>query len=432
MNLEKLEGKKVRIFLNNGRVYEGTIIKRYDFTDKNYITLKLENGYNISIKKEDIDKIEEISIVSFNLPKIEIEKNENLKDILVVSTGGTIASRVDYLTGAVKPLMKPENFLVYFPELINKANFEIISPFSKFSEDMQPLDWLKLAKEVYKKVENNDYEGVIITHGTDTLHYTASAISFMLQGSIPIAFTAAQRSSDRPSTDAIMNMLASTDYILNNFGEVAIVMHKTSNDNDLFAIRGVRARKMHSSRRDTFRPINDLPIAEFYYDLKTKKLEKIREVRKLKDKGKELNPYFYLEEKVALIKYYPGFPSEIIDLLVDKNYKGIIIEGTGFGHVSTEDKKLVESLKRAIENETFIFMTTQTLYGKVNPYVYATARKLNNLGITYLLDMIPETAFVKLSWVLGQTQNKEEVKSLMLKNIAGEIKEDLKFNEFLV
>lgn len=419
-------GSVVSVYLKNGKIYNGTIIKRYEFADQDYITLKLENGYNISIKKDEIEKIEEKSFVSFKLPKISLEKEE--KNITIISTGGTITSRVDYITGGVEPLTNPENFLVYFPELVDKANFEIINAFSKLSEDIEPKDWIKLSEIIFNKL-NEGIEGVIVTHGTDTLHYSAAAISFMIEGSKPIAFTAAQRSSDRPSTDAIMNMIASTDYVLNDFGEVAIIMHKSLNDNELFAIRGVRAKKMHSSRRDTFRPINDLPIAEFYYDLNTKKLENLKIIRKLKKKGEIKGLKNSFEEKVALIKYYPGFNKEIIDLLVDKGFKGIVIEGTGFGHVSTLNKDLLKSLERAAE-ELIILMTTQTTYGSTNSFVYSTARKLSNLGILYGKDMLSEVAFVKLGWLLS-FNDKNEVKKLILKNFVGEIKENLNYKEFL-
>jgi glutamyl-tRNA(Gln) amidotransferase subunit D len=431
MDLNELSGIKARVYLKNGKVWEGVILKRYDFANQDYLTLKLDSGYNISIKKEEIEKIEKESVISFNLPRIEVEENPNLKNVLVVSTGGTIASRVDYTTGAVKPILTPENFLVYFPQLLGKANFYFDNPFSKFSEEMTPKDWVKIAERIFNKLQEKEFEGVILTHGTDTLHYTASALSFMIEGNKPIALTAAQRSSDRASTDAIINVLSSVEYVLNNFGEVAIVMHKNLNDDETFAIRGVKARKMHSSRRDTFRPINDLPIAEFKIDLVSKKIEKIKKIKVLKEKGevKDLKPF--IEEKVALIKYYPGFPSEIIDLLIDKNYKGIIIEGTGFGHVNANDEKLINALKRANEEGIYLGMTTQTIYGETNPFVYSTARKLVKIGVNYLFDMIPETAFIKLSWLLGQEKEGEELKKLMLKNFAGEINKEVKIKEFL-
>ncbi len=431
MDLNELSGIKARIYLKNGKIWEGVILKRYDFANQDYITLKLENGYNISIKKEEINKIEKESVVSFNLPKIEVEEDSNLKNVLVVSTGGTIASRVDYTTGAVKPLLTPENFLVYFPPLLGKANFYFDNPFSKFSEEMTPKDWVKIAERIFNKLQDKEFEGVILTHGTDTLHYTASALAFMIEGNKPIALTAAQRSSDRASTDSIINMLSSVEYVLNNFGEVAIVMHKSLNDDETFAIRGVKARKMHSSRRDTFRPINDKPIAEFKIDLKNKKIKEIKRVKVLKEKGeiKDLKPF--MEEKVALIKYYPGFPSEIVELLIEKGFKGIIIEGTGFGHINAKDEKLMNTLKRANEEGIYLGMTTQTIYGETNPFVYSTARELVKIGVNYLYDMIPETAFVKLSWLLGQGKEGKELKELMLKNFVGEITKEIKPDEFL-
>lgn len=430
MDFNELSGVKVKIFLNNGEIFEGIVLKRYDFANKDFITLKLENGYNISIKKEDIEKIEKEEVISFKLPEIEVEYNSNLKNVLVVSTGGTIASRVDYITGAVEPLLSPKNFLVYFPELLGKANFYFLNPFSKFSEEMTPKDWVRLAKDIFNKLEEREFEGVILTHGTDTLHYTASALSFMISGNKPIALTAAQRSSDRASTDAIINLISSLEYILNNFGEVAIVMHKDLNDDITYSIRGVKARKMHSSRRDTFKPINDLPIAEFYINLKTKSVEKIKEIRKLKEKGEVSDLHPYIEEKVALIKFYPNFNPEIIDFLIDKGYKGFILEGTGFGHLNISNKGLIKVLERGKEENIYFGMTTQTIYGQTNNFVYSTARKLSNLGVNYLFDLIPECAFVKLSWLLGMEKDIEEIKKLMITNFVGEIKKELRINEF--
>jgi len=142
-----------------------------------------------------------------------------------------------------------------------------------------------------------------------------------------------------------------------------------------------------------------------------------------------------IEEKVALIKAYPGSSPEIIDFFIDKGYKGIVIEGTGFGHVPTETRDKAKSwiphIQRAREENIFVIMTSQTIFGRTNPFVYSNARRLYDLGVIYVEDMIPEVAYVKLMWVLGHTKDYKEVKRLMLTSLAGEIKPRSLEDEFI-
>jgi len=416
-------GEWVELVLKNGKKFEGILIPS---PEKNVIIIKLQNGYNIGFKEEDISEIrylgKKIDVAKFPKKKLS-EKGDNRRKISIVITGGTIMSRVDYRTGGVHTFLDPLELLYQIPELENITFIKnIVNPFSIASEDMTPKEWMKIAEIVAKEL-NSEVDGVIITHGTDTMHYTSAALSFMLRNlGKPVALVGSQRSSDRGSSDAFMNMICASIYATSDIAEVSIVMHGTIEDTFCLAHRGTRVRKMHTERRDAFRSINDKPLAKIYPN---GKIEIINENYK-KRKNSEVIADTKINEKVALIKVFPGADPGIIDFFVDKGYKGIVIEGTGFGHVPTEtihkEKSWIPAIERAVENDVIICMTSQTIFGRTNPFVYSNARKLYNLKIIYLEDMLPEVAYVKLMWVLGHTENYEEVKKLMLTPLANEIK----------
>ncbi len=354
------------------------------------------------------------------------------RKISIVVTGGTIMSRVDYRTGGVHMFLDPYELLYEVPELEDITIIrKIKSPFSIASEDMTPKEWVKIAEIVAKEL-NTRSDGVVIPHGTDTMHYTSAALSFMLRNlSKPVALVGAQRSSDRPSSDAFMNLICASIYATSDIAEVSVVMHGTIEDTFCLAHRGTRVRKMHTERRDAFQSVNDKPLAKIYPN---GKIEIINEnYRKRTDEEVILDAR--INEKVALVKAYPGSDPEIIDFFVDKGYKGIVIEGTGFGHVPTEtlDKRRswIPHIKRAIEEGIIVCMTSQTIFGRTNPFVYSNARRLYNLGVIYCEDMLPEVAYVKLMWVLGHTENPEEVRKLMLTPLANEIKPRSLEEEFI-
>jgi glutamyl-tRNA(Gln) amidotransferase subunit D len=189
--------------------------------------------------------------------------------------------------------------------------------------------------------------------------------------------------------------------------------------------RGTRVRKMHSSYRSTFRTIGDIPIAKVSRD----KITPLREDYKKRrdDKDVIINPAF--EEKVSIVYYYPNMYPDIIDSLVDNGYRGIIIAGTGLGHVN---RPMYPALKRAYEKGVAVYMTVQTLWGYVQMYVYETGREIMELGVIPAANMLPEVAYVKLGWALGQTDDPDKVKEIMLTPIAGEITEREPSNGYLV
>ncbi|MDP1695721.1 MAG: Glu-tRNA(Gln) amidotransferase subunit GatD, partial [archaeon] len=274
-------------------------------------------------------------------------------------------------------------------------------------------------------LDDSEIKGIIISHGTDTLHYTSSALSFFLKNlNKPVVLTYAQRSIDRASSDANLNLQCAAMMAISDCAEVMIVGHASTNDDFCYAIKGTKARKMHSSRRDAFESVNAEPIAKVW----TNKIEFLSHYKTKSSEKPELDLNF--TDKVALIKYYPGQDASILDFHALK-YKGIIIEGTGLGHVggTESSNSWVNSLKKHIREGFVVCMTTQCINGKVDPYVYSTARELLDAGVIFLEDMTSEIAFVKLGWVLGHFGWKKFVKEKMLENFAGEISGRLDYQE---
>lgn len=401
--------------------YHGIVIPS---PKKDSIIVKLSNGYNIGFRKDSvtISKIEKKQKPKI-FSEVKFKKRADLPEISIISTGGTIASRVDYETGGVRWLMKPEEIFFMAPELSDITSFKnIVSPFQIASESMTFECYRILAKEAAKEL-NSGSQGVIITHGTDTLHYTSAALSFMLQNlSKPVCLIGAQRSPDRGSFDGSMNLICGS-YIAghSDIGESVIVMHGEMSDTYCNVLRGTKVRKMHSTRRDTFRPVNTSPLARVYMNGKIEKLSDYR----LRNNDNEAFADVELEERTAIIKAYPNFNPDIINYYIDKGYKGLVVEASALGHVPTDtiDEKFswIKSIKRAREEGIIIVFATQCLFGRVDPFVYSNGRIMEEMGVIYAEDMLPETAYLKLSWILGHTNEYFEVKRNMLDNMVGEI-----------
>ncbi|MFH1431866.1 MAG: Glu-tRNA(Gln) amidotransferase subunit GatD [archaeon] len=424
-------GDKIRI-TRGEEVHEGIIIPRPE-KESSTIILKQDSGYNIGINYKNGAAIEKISpgkrLEIF--PSIDIKSKEGLPKISMIATGGTISSRISYETGGVKWLMEPGQLLSIVPELEKIVDMQKIEkPFLIASENMSATHWQQLAEKTAELL-NNGSAGVIITHGTDTLHYTAAALSFMLKNlSKPVVLTYSQKSTDRGSTDTVLNLTCAA-YAAghSDIAEVMLCGHGESSDTYCLLNRGTKVRKMHTSARHTFRPINDLPIAKID---STGKIEILNDnYHKRTDKKTETDTKF--EEKVALIKYYPGASPSLIDFLVKDGYKGIVIEATGLGHIATDESRYnwLPAIKNAISKGVVICAAAQTLYGRLDPLVYSEGRKVEDLGVIHLEDMLPETAYVKLGWVLGHTSDQKRAKEMMLENIAGELTEKTDVRTFL-
>lgn len=402
----------------NGTSYFGILLDRAEDPDEKHIVIKLNSGYNVGIDVNGAkaELVESGDKPKMELPPLNIDKDAEKPEISIVSTGGTVASVIDYKTGAVHPAFTADDLIRANPELLEHANINGKAIFNILSENMKPEYWVKTARSVADEI-NNGADGVVIAHGTDTMHYTSAALSFMLKTPVPVVVTGAQRSSDRPSSDAFMNLISAVVAAKSDIAEVSLCMHAEEDDSYSYLHRGTKVRKMHTTRRDTFRSINALPLAK----IKKSQL-------KLVDKDAVYNkrsedPLIIqdeIEEKVGFIKSYPGIQPDIIDYYIDKGYKGIVLEGTGLGHCP---EGLIPPLERAADESVPVLMTSQCLYGLVNMNVYSTGRRILSAGVISGLDMLPETAFVKLVWALGQTDNVKEVEKIIHTNVAGELGE---------
>ncbi len=397
----------------NGVKYEGTLMPSQ--TDR--IVLKLKNGYNIGIKKESaslklLDKKEE-KISHTETGRVEKNKIEKLPNISILSTGGTIASKIDYRTGAVTSQFSADDVLSAIPELEEIANYNCRMIYSILSENMRPSYWVELARAVYEEIKNGA-DGIIITHGTDTMMYTAAALSFMIETPVPIVLVGSQRSADRPSSDNAMNAICAAKVAISDIAEVCVVMHGSTSDEFCYIHRGTKVRKMHTSRRDAFQSINARPIGRVEYP--SGEIKMLSPFVKRGEKKLAINDK--LESKCALIKYITGASNESLLFHSGSGYKGIVIEGTGLGHVSTEWIPLIKTVTDA---GIPVVMTSQCINGRVCDRVYDTGRDILKAGAIESEDMLSEVALVKLMWVLGQTKDIEKVTAMMHTNIAGEL-----------
>jgi len=396
----------------NDNIYKGILMPSYSPYD-DIIVIKLDNGYNIGVSIISA-KIKLIKKKSESQKETQEVSKSTKSEIKIISTGGTIVSKIEYETGAVRPALSTEDIIKFMPEINNIAKISAEILFAILSENMTPEHWVKIAEAV-KRAFKEGNEGVVIAHGTDTMAYTASALAFSLKLPGPVVLVGSQRSSDRPSSDAAINLYSSVLLAKKApFGEVVINMHGESSDTYTLAHRGVKVRKMHTSRRDAFQSINDKPLAKVEW--KENKVEILRS--DYIPKRDEVEEDAKFDTHVFLLKYYPGLTPEILEYLMEKKVRGVILEGTGLGHVATS---FVDYIKKMTKDGVFVGMTSQCLFGRVNMNVYTTGRLLQEAGVVPLEDMLPEVAIVKLMWVLAHESDQEKVKKLMLTNLVGEI-----------
>jgi glutamyl-tRNA(Gln) amidotransferase subunit D len=417
-------------FRYKNEILEGVVMPPYVFTDPDIIVVKLKNGYNIGVLYSEIKDLEIIEMKRPEVGSISSEKIVQRKDlpkIIVVGTGGTIASKIEYETGAVKPSTSVDELIEAIPEVLDIAYIESETLFNILSENMRPEYWEIIAERIYNYMRDETYKGVIVTHGTDTMSFTASAIAFAIQRkNIPIVFVGSQRSSDRPSSDAALNFIGAViTAVKAPFAESVIAMHHETSDTKIAVSRGVKTRKMHTSRRDTFRSINSRPLALVDPFKKDMELIEKEYIPRSKEEPILMNGF---DKKVALIYSYPGIDPEILEFLIEKKYRGIVIAGTGFGHVP---EYMIPVIRKAINNNIAVAVTSQTLYGRVNLSVYQTGREMLRAGVIPCEDMLPETAYVKLSWTLYRTDNIESVRKIMLTNYVYEMNPRLTEDLFL-
>jgi glutamyl-tRNA(Gln) amidotransferase subunit D len=408
--------------------FKGIILPRSETADDHHIVLKLRNGYNVGLAIDTITEMGERGYkkANYKIPEKEFPYDPKKPRVKLFGTGGTIASRLDYRTGAVIPAFSPGELYGSVPELADICNLETEKLYGVFSENMGPEQWIGTAEAIGKEIEKG-VDGIVIGHGTDTMHHTAAILSFMIQDSpVPIVMVGSQRSSDRPSSDAAINLIDATKTAAeSDIAEVMVCMFGPTSDQYDLLHRGTRVRKMHSSYRSTFRTIGDIPIAMVSRDWIIPLRNDYK--RRRKDKNVIINTAF--EEMVSIVYYYPNMRPDIIESLIDNGYKGIVIAGTGLGHVN---KPLYPALKKASNKGIAMYMTVQTLWGYVQMYVYDTGRDIMELGVIPAANMLPEVAYVKLGWALGQINDLDKVKEIMLTPIAGEITEREPHNGYLI
>jgi glutamyl-tRNA(Gln) amidotransferase subunit D len=423
MKAQASPGDYVEIHLGKV-IYEGVLLEAPE-AEKGIVLLKLDSGYNIGFNKKDIIEIKLIEKEEEKKEKIEVKKDSKKPNIAIILTGGTIAARLDAKKGGVTPLTSPEDFFKFYPALFEKVNVAHVEiPFMKDAGEMDPEDWQKIAKIAVKFLNDPTIKGIIVTHGTDSLHYTSAALSFFLRDvNKPVVLTYSQRSSDRASSDANLNLQCAALAAISDIAEVMLVGHASSNDDFCYAMPATKVRKLHSSKRDAFKIVNGKPFAKIFRD----RIEIISDYNR-RDKGKvKLDNKF---EKVALIKYHPGLDPGILDYYIKNKYKGIVIEVLGLGQMAGKAsrnnwlKKIEEAQRKGI----IFCAAAQTIFGRLDPLVYSTARDFLNVGVIYLEDMLSETAFVKLGWILGHkdwAKSREIIKAKMLENFSHEFSERL-------
>lgn len=429
--MEPKPGDQVEITTKGG-IKQGILMPQ----EGDSIVIKLDNGYNIGIDRK---KVEKIALVrkheEHHVKEPDPEHKKGLPKIAILHTGGTIASQVDYETGGVTPKFTPQDLINKFPELKEIANIDSWLMANMWSEDMRFEHYTIMAEEVKKCLEKG-YEGIIITHGTDTLGYSAAALAFMLENlPMPVILVGSQRSSDRGSTDAAMNLICAAEFIAkSDFSGVAICMHENMDDDTCLILPACKTRKMHSSRRDAFKAINDSPIARV--DYRSKKIEFIQKDYPKKDKKTKPVIRDKFEEKIGLLRAHPNMVPAEFEFY--KGYKGLVIEAYALGQLPIDapneaakpNLKNAKALKELIESGCVVVITTQCIFGMVHPHVYSKAIEIQDMGAIYAGDMLTETAYIKLAWLLGNFKREEAIRH-MTENLRGELNPRIVPEEYL-
>lgn len=407
---------------------QGIVMPRYEYCDDKHITVKLKSGYNVGLVIDTITEISKVKaadtakdVTAAMMADATGKDKANLPKVLLLTTGGTIASKIDYRTGAVIPVLTADELAESVPELAHIADVDAKVLFSEYSENILPKHWLDIANAI-SEMGLDDYAGVVVAHGTDTLHYTSAFLSFALSGiNVPIALVGAQRSSDRASSDAALNLIGAVKFVADGKAKgVYVVMHKDSSDGVIACHAGTRVRKNHTSKRGAFETVGNEGEPAFLVDVKSiddMTIHKNMTGDFFADAQAGYTPKIRLDENVALVKYYPGYKPETLQSVIDSGCKAIIFEGTGLGHIG---RNMYGVVQQAQKQGVFMGMTSQCLDGKVRMTVYESGRDLLSLGVVPLGNMIPEVALVKAMWAASNSSDGKEIQQMMLENIASE------------
>jgi len=384
-----------------------------------HLVVKLDGGYNVGIARDgaDVERLEsdvyDVGSAHSGSDASEIEFDEDLPTVSLISTGGTIASTVDYRTGAVTAQFDAEDVLRAVPDLAGRANYRGRVVANILSENMTPEVWQDLAAAVAEEIRAGA-DGVVVMHGTDTMQFTASALSYMLDTPVPIVFTGSQRSADRPSSDNVVNAVSAVEAATSGAAEVLVCMHASTADDACALHRGTRVRKNHTSRRDAFETVGAEPLGTVDYDTGTVEFHREHAERGATDLGVHTD----LNGNVDLLKFTPGLDVDrYAEFLRGAGLDGLVIEGTGLGHVHTDLIPVVEGLTDA---GVVVAMTSGCLEGRVCDRVYDTGRDLLEAGVVEAGDTLPGTAKVKLMWAL---EHCSDPAAAMRRPLAGELQD---------
>ena len=426
--MQLLKNKSIRVgdeisVSVKGKEYCGLLMPR-PFGNEEILILKLKNGYNICVSASGAT----IKLLKKAAGSPNTTANNKAQDktcpggISILGCGGTIASKIEYKTGAVYPAISSSELRMAFPTIDRIVKISSRQLFTLFSDDMNATHWRILAEEIFKEIKSGA-DGIVVMHGTDTMSYTAAALSFMLRNlPVPVIFVGSQRSSDRPSSENEMNMLNAVFSAQQDIGEVGVCMHANTNDEYCYLHHGARVRKMHTSRRDAFHSINSKPLAAV--DYRSRRFDILSACKK---RSREpLIKESRMCDNVALIYVHPNIKPSFIASLSE--YDGVVLIGTGLGHVPTNvfnDKTVTAiypQIKALVDSGIPVVMSPQTICGRLNMKVYTNGRFLLDAGVVgHNMDWTPESAYVKLCWVLGQTRNMKKIAELMTTNLVGEI-----------
>jgi len=420
--LDKLDQENIEtgdMIRASGR--EGQLMPKPESGDPETLVLKDDSGYNIGVDPEDIELLEKQG--STDRDREEVSHSSDKPDILVLHTGGTIASRVSYEKGGVEPAFDPEDLVEMYPELDEEVNIHSDVIAQMLSEDMEPEHWVKIAEEINKV--QDDYDGIIVGHGTDTMSYTGAALSLMLKGlDTGVMLVGSQRSSDRPSSDAAMNLHCASKFLVEtDFTGVGVCMHESSNDTRCNILPPQKVRKMHTSRRDAFESINAEPLG--YVNYETGEVE-----QNFEQENREYEFNTDLNKNVGWLRIRPGMSPEELEFIKEQDYDGLVVEGTGLGHMpvnafdenTQHHAEILEKLDEIAE-DAVVVMASQCLNGRVDMDVYSAGLKIQEAGVIGAEDMHPELAYVKLMWSLGQSDDLEEAEEVFLENRNNELQE---------
>ncbi len=327
-----------------------------------------------------------------------------MKKLMILSTGGTIACT--QTADGLIPTLSADDILNFVPKARKLGQLTTKTIFNLDSSNIQPEEWRDIAREIFACLPQ--YDGIVVLHGTDTMAYTASMLSFMLQNvNKPVVITGSQLPVGHPQTDAKLNLQHALITAASGMAGVLVVF-------DGKIILGCRVAKVRTTSQNAFESINR-PLAG-----------RIRSGRVRPAAPPERKPGQpalddAIDPNVFLLKLIPGTRPEVFDDIARLGYRGVVIEGFGLGGLHCLRRNLLEGIQKLLDANVAVLLTTQCRYEPSDPTVYETGRLALELGIMQAYDMTSECAVTKLMWVLAHAANLSDVRRLMYTNLCGEI-----------